>query len=255
VDNLIERAQDILERFTFEEPAIIGDPSPAELAAMIDHTLLKADASHQQIEKLCEEAAAHRFACVCVNPTYVSRCAGLLRSSAINVCTVVGFPLGATTSAVKIVEAEQALADGAREMDMVISLGALKSGDFDTVERDIQGVTSVCRRTNAVLKVIIETALLTEEEKIIACILAQRAGADFVKTSTGFSTTGATARDIALMRLIVGSSLGVKASDGIRTRTDALRMIASGATRLGTSTGVQILKSDSEAARLELRTT
>jgi deoxyribose-phosphate aldolase len=216
--------------------------APAGIAALIDHTLLKPDATRAQIEQLCREAAEFRFATVCVNPTWVSACAAALRGTAVPVCSVVGFPLGATTPDVKQYETRRALFDGAREIDMVINLGALKSGDLRLVERDIEAVVSVCREAGALSKVILETALLTDEEKTTACVLAKAAGADYVKTSTGFGPGGATAADVALMRRVVGAEMGVKASGGVRERADVDAMVAAGATRIGASAGVKIAK-------------
>jgi deoxyribose-phosphate aldolase len=213
----------------------------AKIAHIIDHTLLKPDATRAQIEKLCAEADEIDFASVCVNPSWVSLCASLLAGSDVAVCTVVGFPLGATLSQVKAFEANEAIRLGASEIDMVINIGALKSGDHDLVRDDIRAVADVCHAGDALLKVIIETALLHDEEKISACQLAQQAGADFVKTSTGFGPGGATTADVSLMRRTVGPDMGVKAAGGIRTLADAERMIQAGATRIGASAGVQIV--------------
>jgi len=213
-----------------------------EVAHLIDHTLLKPDATVQQIAQLCHEALLHRFASVCINPSHVKLAAELLRNSDIKVCTVVGFPLGATSPQAKMFETEQALADGATEIDMVINIGALKGGDDDLVRRDITSVVQAAHRRNALCKVIIETALLSDEEKIRACQLAKEAGADFVKTSTGFSGGGATIEDVRLMRQVVGPRVGVKASGGIRNLADAKNMIAAGATRLGASAGIKIMQ-------------
>ncbi|HUN65593.1 MAG TPA: deoxyribose-phosphate aldolase [Bacteroidota bacterium] len=215
-----------------------------DLARMIDHTLLKPEGTKEQIIELCAEAKKYLFASVCVNPSYVPLCAKLLRDTPVKVCTVIGFPLGATSSAAKAFEAEQALRDGAREVDMVINVGMLKSGDYEYVENDIFGVVSTARRYGALTKVILETALLTDDEKIKGCLLAKRAGADFVKTSTGFSKGGATVGDIALMRKVVGSAMGVKASGGVRTREEALAMVASGADRIGASASVKIVSTE-----------
>lgn len=210
------------------------------LARMIDHTLLKPEATVQQIEQLCAEAKKYHFASVCINPSYVSLCASLLKDTDIKVCTVIGFPLGATSTETKAFETEQAIKSGATEVDMVINVGRLKSTEYHYVEHDIFAVVSTAKRYGVLTKVIIETGLLTDEEKVIACMLAKRAGADFVKTSTGFSKGGATAGDIALMRYVVGSAMGVKASGGVRTREDALKMVASGADRIGASASVAI---------------
>ncbi|WP_077308575.1 deoxyribose-phosphate aldolase [Terribacillus halophilus] len=209
------------------------------IAAYIDHTLLKPDATKDQIDVIVEEAAAHKFASVCVNPYWVSYCADKLQGTDVKVCTVIGFPLGASTSAVKALETKDAIEKGAGEIDMVINIGALKSGDLVTVESDIRAVTEAA--DGVLTKVIIETALLTEEEKVTACELAVKAGADFVKTSTGFSGGGATVADIALMRNTVGPDIGVKASGGVRDREATLAMIEAGATRIGASAGVQII--------------
>jgi deoxyribose-phosphate aldolase len=209
---------------------------------MIDHTLLKPDASQREIEQLCREAADYRFATVCVNPTWVAFCGRLLRGSGVAVTSVVGFPLGATTPDVKQYETRRAIFDGAREIDMVINIGALKSGDLHLVERDIEAVTSPCREAGATSKVIIEAALLTDEEKITACTLAKAAGAEYVKTSTGFASGGATAADVALMRRVVGDQMGVKAAGGVRDLEGLKAMVAAGATRIGASAGVRIVQ-------------
>ncbi len=213
-----------------------------EIAKMIDHTLLKQNATSAQIAQLCEEAIQHGFASVCVNPVHVHACAELLNESAPKVCTVIGFPLGASASSVKSYETEIALKDGAEEIDMVINIGALREGNNDFVRSDIEGVVKTAHAKNAIVKVIIETVFLTDAEKEIACTLAKEAGADFVKTSTGFAGGGATADDIALMRRVVGAEMGVKASGGVRTLEDAQAMIAAGATRLGASAGVKIVQ-------------
>lgn len=212
------------------------------VAGMIDHTLLKPDATRREIETLCREAKEFGFASVCVNPTWVATCARLVRGSSVAVCSVVGFPLGATTADTKQYETRRAIFDGAREIDMVINVGALKSGDLHLVESDIRAVTSACRETNVLSKVIIETALLTDEEKVTACTLAKAAAADFVKTSTGFGPGGATAEDVALMRRIVGEDMGIKASGGVRTLEGVKAMVAAGATRIGASAGVRIVQ-------------
>lgn len=215
-------------------------------AGMIDHTLLKAESTKDQVEKICAEAKEYGFASVCVNPTWVKFSAEQLAGTDVKVCTVIGFPLGATTSAVKAFETKDAIANGAGEIDMVINIGALKDGNYDLVRDDIKAVVDAANGT--LVKVIIETCLLTDEEKVKACELSVEAGADFVKTSTGFSTGGATAEDIALMRKTVGPDLGVKASGGVRSLEDMQLMIENGATRIGASSGVAImngLKSDS----------
>ena len=210
-----------------------------ELNSYIDHTLLKPDATYAQIETVAKEAIAHRFASVCANPIHVKRLAALLAGTDVRVCTVIGFPLGANVPEVKAFEAEAAIRDGAQELDMVINVGALKSGDLALVKRDIEGV--VRAGAGHVVKVIIETGLLTDEEKRTACRLAKEAGANFVKTCTGFSGGAANAHDIHLMRETVGSEMGVKASGGIRTRESALELISAGATRIGTSSGTKIV--------------
>jgi deoxyribose-phosphate aldolase len=223
--------------------------APAGVASMIDHTLLKPDATRANIEELCREAAQFKFATVCVNPTWVALAARLLAGSGVGVCSVIGFPLGATTPDVKGYETRRAIFDGAREIDMVINVGALKSGDLRVVECDIETVTSACREGRALSKVIIEAALLTDDEKITACTLAKAAGADYVKTSTGFASGGATAADVALMRRVVGSEMGVKAAGGVRDLEGMKAMIAAGATRVGASAGVKIVQqSRGEAA-------
>ena len=213
----------------------------SELAQMIDHTLLKPEATPGQIDRLCAEARQYGFASVCVNPVHVARCAEALRGSAVKVCTVIGFPLGANTSAVKAFEAVKAIQDGAIELDMVINIGALKAGELAQVRQDIRQVVEAVSASAALVKVIIEACLLTDEEKVTACQLAKQAGADYVKTSTGFSTGGATPEDVTLMRRTVGPEIGVKAAGGVRTLADAQRMIEAGASRLGVSAGVKIL--------------
>ncbi len=210
------------------------------VAKMIDHTLLKADATKEQIEVLCSEAKEYSFASVCVNPAWVSYASELLEGSGVDVCTVIGFPLGASTSEVKAFETKNAIENGATEVDMVINIGALKSGSSDLVESDIRAVVEAAKG-KALTKVIIETSLLTEDEKVLACELAVKAGTDFVKTSTGFSTGGATVEDIRLMRKTVGPEIGVKASGGVRSTEDAQQMIEAGATRIGASSGVAIV--------------
>ncbi len=217
---------------------------PLDLAKYIDHTLLKAEATAAQIDVLCDEAMEFHFASVCINPTWVKRAAQRLRGSGVPVCTVIGFPLGATTPEIKAMETRRALRDGAREVDMVINIGALKSGDYDLVRRDIEKVVDSAHEAGAICKVIIEAGLLTDEEKVIASSLAKRAKADFVKTSTGFLAGGATVYDVALMRETVGPEMGVKASGGVRTAEEAEDMIAAGATRIGASAGVQIVSGE-----------
>jgi len=216
--------------------------APGDVASMIDHTLLKPDATRRDIEALCREAAEYRFATVCVNPTWVALCASLLQPAGVSVCSVVGFPLGAATSDTKHYETRRAIFDGAREIDMVINVGALKSGDLRMVERDVEAVTSPCRESGALSKVIIEAALLTDDEKIAACTIAKAADADYVKTSTGFGPGGATAADVALMRRVVGAEMGVKAAGGVRDFESLKAMVAAGATRVGASAGVRIVQ-------------
>jgi len=218
-----------------------GAKVPSDLARFIDHTLLKPDTTPQEIDSLCEEARDYRFAAVCVNPVWVKRAKQNLRGTDVKVASVVGFPLGANATDVKVLETRRALRDGAREIDMVLNVGALKAGDQDFVRTDIARVAEACREVGAVCKVILETVLLTDEEKVIACRLAQQARADYVKTSTGFGGGGATEFDVALMRETVGPGLGVKASGGIKTTEDAKEMIAAGATRIGASAGISIV--------------
>lgn len=213
-----------------------------KIASLIDHTLLRPEATQSQITELCEEAREYGFAAVCVNPTNVKLAAQLLKGSPVAVCSVVGFPLGATLPEVKDYEAQRALKHGATEIDMVINIGALKSEDHELVEQDIAAVTRTCHDIGAICKVIIEAALLTEEEKVTACQLVQKAGADYVKTSTGFGPGGATVEDVALMRRVVDPSIGIKAAGGIRTLETAKEMIEAGATRIGTSSGVKIVQ-------------
>lgn len=218
------------------------------IASYIDHTLLKAESTKEQVIQICKEAAEYEFASVCVNPAYVATAAAELANSKVKVCTVIGFPLGASTSETKAFETTDAIAKGADEIDMVINIGAIKSGDSELVKNDIQAVVEAARG-KAIVKVIIEASLLNDEEKVLASRLSKEAGADFVKTSTGFSTGGATIADVKLMRETVGAELGVKASGGVRSLEDVQSMIDAGATRIGASSGVQImqgLKSDSD---------
>lgn len=221
------------------------DLSARDLAGMIDHTILAPDASREQVLRLCEEAREHGFASVCVNPVWVSLVAESLEGSDAVACSVVGFPLGASTTAAKAYETSRAVADGAREIDMVIDIAAAIAGDRDALVRDIRAVADAAHEDGGLLKVIIEACLLTDEQKVLACEAAVEAGADFVKTSTGFSTGGATAEDVALMLRTVGPKIGVKASGGIRTREQALAMIAAGADRIGASKGVEIIAAGS----------
>ncbi len=220
---------------------VLGSTATAhDWASLIDHTLLKPEASESDIKKLCNEAIQFGFASVCVNPSWVKTAAEFLRGSSIPVCTVIGFPLGATLPDVKAFEARRAIFNGAREVDMVINIGALKSGDDCLVEDDIRAVVQAAHENGVLCKVIIETALLTDDEKVRACLASKNAGADFVKTSTGFAKGGATADDVALMRRAVGHSLGVKASGGVKGIDDARKMFEAGATRIGASVGVKI---------------
>jgi deoxyribose-phosphate aldolase len=216
--------------------------SSREVSALIDHTLLKPEATRKDIERLCNDGLQHQFASVCVNPIFTDQVAQALRGSAVKTCVVVGFPLGANLPATKIHEARVALDQGAQEIDMVISIGALKAGLSAAVGSEIALLTAAIHERRAILKVIIETALLSDDEKIRVCGLARDAGADFVKTSTGFSTAGATASDVALMRRVVGPKIGVKASGGVRTLDDLLKMVDAGASRIGTSNGVSIVQ-------------
>ncbi len=262
-EKLVEQITDlVLAKLSGEEPAgtfcsadvqrivdagaerigiVLGDSATAhDWASLIDHTLLKPDASESDIRRLCEEAAQFGFASVCVNPGWVKKAAEMLKGSDVAVCTVIGFPLGATLPDVKAYEARRAIFNGADEVDMVINIGKLKSGDICAVEDDIRAVAEAAHENGVLCKVIIETALLTDEEKVMACLAAKNAGADFVKTSTGFSKGGATVEDIVLMRRTVGSSLGVKASGGVKGIEDARAMFEAGATRIGASVGVKI---------------
>lgn len=213
----------------------------ADMAGMIDHTLLKPQGTEDQIRQLCAEARQFSFATVCVNPTWVPLCADLLRGSPVKVCTVIGFPLGATFPEVKAFEAQRCAQLGATELDMVINIGALKSQQFGIVEDDIAAVVNAAHALGASVKVIIEAAYLTDEEKVEACALSKAAGADYVKTSTGFGPSGATVEDVALMRRVVGPEMGVKAAGGVKTAEDLKAMIAAGATRIGASASVKIL--------------
>ncbi len=210
------------------------------LASYIDHTILKANATKEEVIKICEEAKKYKFASVCVNSSRVKLCSKLLKDSNVKVCTVVGFPLGAMSTEAKVFETKQAVKDGATEIDMVINIGLLKDKDYNSVEKEIREIKKACK--DNLLKVIIETCLLTDEEKVIACKLAKKANADYVKTSTGFSTGGATASDIKLMRETVGESMGVKASGGVRDKETAILMIENGATRIGASSSIKIVE-------------
>jgi deoxyribose-phosphate aldolase len=241
--NCAQDVEKVVEAGAARLSATLGTrPASDDVARRIDHTLLRADASQDEIAQLCYEARTYHFASVCVNPAHVKLSAQLLKGSEVPVCTVVGFPLGATPPTVKAFETQQAIRDGAREIDMVINIGALKSGDYKTVHEDIGAVVRSAHAGNAVVKVIIEAALLTDEEKVIACQLAKAARADYVKTSTGFGPGGATVADVTLMRRVVGPEMGIKAAGGVGSYADAQAMIAAGATRLGASAGVRIAK-------------
>ena len=236
-----ERMQRVVDAGASRIGLVLGEaPTGRDWASMIDHTLLKPEATDEDIRKLCEEAARFRFASVCVNPSWVRAAACNLRGTGVPVCTVIGFPLGATLADVKAYETRRAILDGAREVDMVLNVGALKSGDDCAAEHDIRSVVEAAHEHGVLTKVIIETALLTDEEKVRACLAAKRAGADYVKTSTGFAKGGATVADIALMRRTVGAEMGVKASGGVKGIEDARAMIEAGATRIGASVGVKI---------------
>lgn len=223
-------------------------PASDGLASLIDHTLLKPDGSREEIEQLCREAAQFCFASVCVNPNWVALCRERLRGTGVKVCTVIGFPLGAHLPDIKAYEARRAVEQGAEEVDMVLNIGALKSRDYALVEQDILGVVQAVGK-DTVVKVILETSLLTRDEKIMGCTLAKAAGADYVKTSTGFAGGGATVEDVQLMRETVGPDMGVKASGGVRTRDDAEKMVAAGATRLGASAGVKIVRGEAATGK------
>jgi len=220
-----------------------------EIASLIDHTILKADATRQDVLKVCAEALEYKFASVCVNPYWVPLVAHQLEGSSVKVCSVVGFPLGATSTESKVYETTSAIRQGAQEIDMVLNVGELRSGDLESVKVDIAAVADACHTHGAILKVILETALLNDAEKITACELSKLAKADFVKTSTGFSTAGATVADVELMRRVVGPEMGVKASGGIRTLEDFQRIVAAGASRVGASASVKIVEASRDAAR------
>lgn len=247
VQNCADKVDKVVQAGADRLSATLGvRPQNGDVAKLIDHTLLKPAASQDQIAQLCYEARTYGFASVCINPTHVKLAAQLLKGSGVDVCTVVGFPLGATPATVKAYETQQALRDGATEIDMVINVGALKSQDYAAVFEDIGAVVRTAHAGGALVKVIIEAALLTDEEKVIACQLSKAAGADFVKTSTGFGPGGATVADVSLMRRVVGPKIGVKAAGGVGSYSDAQEMIAAGATRIGASAGVAIV---SEARR------
>jgi deoxyribose-phosphate aldolase len=239
-----ENIKKILSEFSeFEKSRKVSELklSAQEIAGMIDHTLLKPDATLSEINQLCEEAIQHNFASVCVNPSYVETCFNLIKSSNVKVCTVIGFPLGASTTQSKFLEAEEAIKNGAEELDMVINIGKLKDKDYQFVFYDLKSMADLSKKHLCISKMILETCLLNDEEKVVACILAKEAGLNFVKTSTGFSKSGATVHDVSLMKFVVGDKLQVKASGGIRSYEDAIAMINAGANRLGASAGVKII--------------
>ena len=235
---------DIESGIVSDIPAAPADIKAADLAGLIDHTLLKPEAVAEQVEKLCQEAKQYHFASVCVNPAYVALSAAALKGAPEKVCTVIGFPLGANIPAVKAYEAQAAIDQGAQELDMVVNIGALKGGDFQLVYDDIKGVVDAAKGTDALVKVIMENVLLSDEEKVAACLIAKAAGVDFVKTSTGFAGGGATVEDVALMRRVVGAEIGVKAAGGIRSYADAKAMVQAGANRIGASAGVKIVQGE-----------
>ncbi|MEA4908748.1 MAG: deoxyribose-phosphate aldolase, partial [Anaerolineaceae bacterium] len=241
VDNVL-KGMEAFKQSAPGAPWMTELPKDINLANYIDHTLLKPEATAEQITQICKEAREYSFASVCINPSHVKLCAELLKGSPVKVCTVIGFPLGATSTDVKVFEANSAIDNGATEVDMVINVGGLKSRNLELVADDIHSVVEAAHAKGALVKVIIETALLNEEEKVLATLLTKEAGADFVKTSTGFSTGGATVEDVALLRRVIGPKLGVKAAGGVRSKEDAENMIKAGATRLGASAGVKIMQ-------------
>lgn len=241
IADLLNQASAYEKELPASPPSLVP-PQGIEIAGWIDHTLLKPEATAAQIRTLCDEARQYNFASVCINPAFVPLAAGLLQGSAVMVCTVVGFPLGATLPAQKVFEALSCINNGAVEIDMVLNIGALKGQAYGQVLNEIQSVAQIAHNQRAIVKVILETALLTRQEKIIACLISKAAGADFVKTSTGFGPGGATVEDVDLMRRVVGTELDVKAAGGIRTLADARAMIQAGASRLGASAGVKIIK-------------
>lgn len=246
VKTCFDQAGDVISAGAGRLSSTVGViPDNLDLAHMIDHTLLKPETTPDQIAQLCFEARKHSFASVCVNPAWVALCAQLLQGSPVKVCTVIGFPLGASAPEVKAFETQKAIDQGATEIDMVTNVGALKARDLELVARDIRGVVTTAHGRGALVKVIIETVLLTDEEKTIACLIAKEAGADFVKTSTGFAGGGATVHDIELMRRVVGPEMGVKASGGVRTFEEAQSLVKAGATRIGASAGVKIIQGPS----------
>lgn len=242
LDELVAQAISAFANFTFTLPEKVPTLDAATVAKLIDHTLLKPEATADQIRKLCDEAKEFGFWSVCVHPSWTPYCLDYLSDSGVKVCTVVGFPHGATLPAVKAFETEEVTRMGVTEVDMVLNVGRLKDQDYRIVHEDVAVVADAAHENNALLKVIIETGLLSHDEKIAACVICKEAGADFVKTATGFNGGGATAADIALMRTVVGSEMGVKASGGVRTAQDALTMIAAGANRIGASAGLAIVR-------------
>jgi deoxyribose-phosphate aldolase len=241
----VSQIEERVEQFCVQLPPLVlpdNHPGSRSMASWIDHTLLKPDATPAQITRLCEEARAYDFFSVCINPLYVGLAHQELAGSPVQVCTVVGFPLGASPTRVKVYETRACLEKGAREIDMVIPVGLLRAGEYDAVLEDIQAVTETAHAMNALVKVILEMALLNEKEKIAGCLISQAAGAEFVKTSTGFGPGGATLGDVELMRRVVGPHIGVKAAGGVRSLADARAMLAAGATRLGSSAGVIIMQ-------------
>ncbi len=252
VQNCGDNVEKVVQAGASRISATLGvQPPNGKIAGMIDHTALKPETSEAEIAQLCHEARTYHFASVCVNPTHVKLCAQLLKGSDVKVCTVVGFPLGATPTSVKAFETQQAIRDGATEIDMVLNIGALKSKHYQLALEDIGAVTRAAHAGNAIVKVIIEAALLTDEEKVVASQLSKEAGADFVKTSTGFGPGGATVADVSLMRRVVGAEMGVKAAGGVRTFADAQAMIEAGATRIGASAGIKIVSSPSKQRSVE----
>ena len=250
LDKLIDRiAEEVYKKIKSENNGVlnVAPSSNSDIAAIIDHTLLKPEATEADITKVCKEAIEYNFKSVCINTHYVTLVNRLLKGTNVDTCCVVGFPLGASTTRAKVDETYDALKNGANEIDMVINIGALKSGDWNTVKRDIEGVVNAARG-RALVKVILETSLLNDEEKIKACTIAKMAKADFVKTSTGFNTGGATIEDIRLMRKVVGPNMGVKASGGVRDTVTARAMMAAGASRIGTSSGIGIVRGSKPAA-------
>ena len=241
LSQIISLAQDYEHQLP-PAPAPLRFPAGKDIAGWIDHTLLKPEATAAQIRTLCQEAMQYHFATVCINPVYVPLACGMLRDAKENVCTVIGFPLGAVLPEFKVFETLTCINSGASEIDMVINVGALKSEAYGLVMNEVQAVTGTAHNQGALVKVILENSLLTRREKIIACLISQSAGADFVKTSTGFGTGGATVEDVELMRRVIGPDMGVKAAGGIRNYADAMAMIKAGANRLGASAGVKILQ-------------